>query len=450
MDGNHGIRNNNMLKRFVMKKYSFILIITMVLGTFLGCQEMDERRPAGGAWDSGALEGYEITPINGGAEIRYTIPNDPDILYIMAEYERDGQTYTEKASVHNNLLTIEGFHRVPRVKATLYKVNRQEQRSRPVEIEFEPLESLVDIATNSLTMVPGFGGVIASWENPQSTELGVRFMRQGANNEMDWDEMYFTTLEEERRAFRGFEPEQATFAIAFEDKWGNVSDTTFLTTTPFFETMIPKPYADFRASIPYDNTSNLPSGGRHMGMLWDNIVNTSGHGWLTQPGNSGLSMTIDMGQVAKLSRVVIHGYHANAVYGQANITQFELWGTDEIDFAKLTDRPYWLDETSVRIGAIHGVDNTTVLPERTFKDDWEYLGWHAIPRYDRMVPPDPQGQSNLAVNGTEYEIPIDAKPVRYLRLFVRERAGQMPPPADNYWSMGEITFYGDNTVVPED
>lgn len=436
---------------FVMKeKNSILLIITLILGTFWGCQEMEDRRPVGGSWESTALEGYEITPINGGAEIRYNIPNDPDILYVMAEYERDGRTYTEKASVHTNVLTIEGFHRVNRVKATLYKVNREEQRSKPVEVEFEPLESLIDIAANSLTMLPGFGGVVANWENPASTELGVRFMRKGFGGEMDRDEMYFTTLEKERRAFRGFEPEEATFAIAFEDKWGNVSDTTYLTTTPFFETLIPKPYVDFRANMPHDNTSSLPSGGRHIGMLWDNVVNTSAHGWLTNPGNSGLSMTIDIGEVVKLSRIVIHGYHLNSVYSQVNITQFELWGTDEIDFDQLSDRPYWLDETSVRIGAIHAVDNTTVLPDRTFKDDWEYLGWHAIPRYDRMVPPDPQAVLNLAANGAEYEMPIDARPVRYIRLFVREAAGIMPPPSNNYFSMGEITFYGDNTVSPQD
>ncbi len=448
MDGSRGLRINNMLKRFTMKKYSFILILTVGLGAFLGCKELDDRRPDGGDWNSAALEGYEITPINGGAEIRYNIPDDPNILYIMAEYERNGRIYTEKASVHTNLLTIEGFHRVDRVKATLYKVNRKEQRSDPVEIEFEPLESLIDIGVASLEMVPGFGGVVASWENPKSTELGVRFMKMAEDGKVDYDEMYFTTLEEERRAFRGFDPEESTFAISFEDKWGNVSDTSYLTVTPFFETMIPKPYADFRGNIPYDNTTNLS--GRTTATLWDGVVNTDRHGWLTNPSGSGLSMTFDMQQVAKLSRVVIHGYHINSVYGQVNITKFELWGTDDIDVARFSDRPYWLDETSVRNSAIHGVDNTTVLPDQTFKDDWVYLGWHEIPRYDRMVPPDPQGALDLAANGTEYELPIDAKPVRYIRLFVREIAGVMPPPSNNYFSMGEISFYGDNTVVAQD
>ena len=100
----------------------------------------------------------------------------------------------------------------------------------------------------------------------------------------------------------------------------------------------------------------------------------------------------------------------------------------------------------MRAGAILGVDPTTILPDETFKDDWEYLGWHAIPRYDKMVPVDNQAIINLAANGAEYEMPIDAKPVRYVRLFVRQVADLMPPPGNNYFSMGEITFYGDTTV----
>jgi len=426
-----------------MKKYSFIMVM-LALCTIYACKDV-EKEPDG-TWTPGAIEGYTVTPINGGATITYDIPNDADILYIMAEYERNGKIFTEKSSVHKNTLTIEGFDTMDKVPVTLYKVNRDEQRSEPLTLEFTPLESLVGIAQKSLKMEPGFGGIVAYWDNPENTELGVRLMVE-EDNELKTKEMYFSTIAKEQRSFRGFEAENATFAIAFEDKWGNVSDTTVFNTTPFFETVVEKPYKDFRASIPYDNTSNLS--GRDINVLWDNIVNTSRHGWLTNPGSSGLSITIDLQQVVKLSRIVIHGYHINSVYSQVNITQFEAWGSSTMDFDKLKDRPYWLDETLVRNDAIHGVDNTTVLPERTFEDDWEYLGWHAIPRYDRMVPPDNQAVLDLAANGTEYIIPLEAKPVRYVRLVVREVASAMPPPSNNYFSMGEITFYGDNTVPQE-
>lgn len=430
-----------------MKKYSFIFA-ALVLAS---CTDSDLKRPEGGAWNTGPLTGYAVTPINGGATISYDLPKDNDLLYVMAEYERNGKTFTEKSSIHKNKLTIEGFNTTNPVTAKLYKVNKLEQRSEPLEVQFQPLEGLVSLAENSLNMTPGFGGIIVSWDNPGMTELGVRMIvpDETRPGELLTREVYFSSSETERRAFRGFEPVESTVGVSFEDKWGNISDTTWLTTTPFFETMIAKPYADYRATIPLDNPTTLS--GRNMNTLWDNIVNTASHGWLTQPGaGNGLSMTIDLRQVAKLSRIVIHGYHLNSVYGQANITQFEVWGTDEIDFTKLSDRDYWLDETSLRNGAFRNdvankIDPLYPMPARTFKDDWQYLGYHAIPRYDRMVPPDPQGALNLAANGTEYEMPIDARPVRYLRIFVREIAGA-PPGQNNYWSGGEISAYGDNTV----
>ena len=426
-----------------MKKNMFFLIMAVLsICFFTACKKNGDLK----AWTPGPIEGYNVTPINGGAIITYNIPKDPDILYIMAEYTRNGKVFTEKSSVYKNSLTIEGFNTTDKVKVTLYKVNKQEQKSEPFVLEFLPLTSLVNIAKDSLQWQPGFGGIVASWSNPASTPLGVHVMYINADNELVTNEMYYTTLNKETRTFRGIEPVETKFAIAFEDKWGNISDTTWFTTTPFFETMIPKPYGDFRTNIPYDNLTSLAGATHTFSTLSDNIVNTSGHGWLSISGSSGLSITFDMKQVVKLSRIVIHGYHINSVYGQVNITAFETWGVRKFDYDKVADKPYWLDEFSVRIGAIHGVDNTTVLPPRTFKDDWEYLGYHAIPRYDRMVPPDNQAILNMSANGAEYIVPIDAKPVRYVRLFVREDVGISPPPSNNYFSMGEISFYGDNTV----
>ena len=422
---------------------NYILILIFALLTIFSCQRNVEEST--GIWNSGPIEGVSVTPINGGATITYNLPNDENLLYVMAEYERNGKMFTEKASVYKNSLTIEGFDTRENVKAKLYKVNKQGQRSESAEIEFTPLESLVSIAKNSLKLQPGFGGIIAAWQNPFTTELGVRFMVKDEDGKWVNEPMYFTAVADERHSFRGFDPKPVDVAISFEDKWGNSSDTVYYSTTPLFETLIAKPYVDYRASIPYDNTSNLTN--RTTATLWDNIVNTAAHGWLTAQGSSGLSITFDLKQVVKLSRIVIHGYHVNSPYTQVNIQQFEAWGTDKIDFAKLSNLPYWLDEFSVRAGAILSVNPTTELPAVTFKDDWQYLGWHKIPRYDLMVPPDNVAIANISANGTEYEMPIDAKPVRYVRIFVREVGNLMPPPSNNYFSMGEITFYGDNTVV---
>ncbi len=427
-----------------MKRIYYICLLALV-GILYTCEDaqMGPKDP-GVPWEMGPITEYSINPINGGAEITYTIPDNPDIMYVMAEYERNGKVFTEKSSVHTNMLTIEGFHRVDHVKATLYMVNRFEQRSKPLVVEFEPLESLIDITFRSLEWMPCFGGIITSWENPNANELGVRLMTydDSLHHDLVTREMYYTQIEEERHSFRGFDPTETLFGIAFEDKWGNISDTLQFTTTPFFETLIEKPYADYRSNIPWDNTSNLNTTSYNISKLWDNIVNTRYNGWLTQTGSSGLSITIDIKQRVKLSRIIHHFYHQNSPYGQVNITAMEIWGTDKIDYTKLSDRDYWLDSLSVATNHIKDVSPTYPIPEHTFKDDWQYLGYHEVPVYKTNAE-----IYALADSGAEYEMPIDAEPVRYIRIFVRSITLSMRE--DNYFSMGEITFYGDNTVPQE-
>lgn len=424
-----------------MKKYHLILASCLIWSCLTACEEKGNGDP--GPWEnSGALAEYTVTPINGGATISYVIPDDPGLLYIMAEFERNGATYTEKSSIYKNSLTIDGFNTTDPVKVTLYKVNKQGQKSSPKEVEFTPLESLLSITQRTLKFMTGFGGIIASWENPYCTELGFRLMIE--DNEtgkgLETVEMYYSDIAKDKHSFRGFEAKETTFALSIEDKWGNVSDTMLFKTTPFFESIVEKPYADYRAYIPYDNTTNLSS--RYpFTNLWDNIVNTSRNGWLTQSGSSGRSMTIDLKQKVKLSRIVTHGYHVNSILEQANITGYELWGTDKIDNDLLSDKAYWLDEISVREGAIKGVDPATILPDKTFKDDWEFLGECYYPDYRN----DAAAYAALSASGVELELSDKARPVRYIRMIVRQVILN-DVPASNYFSMGEITLYGDTTV----
>lgn len=418
-----------------MKNLTIFFASGLLFVSLLACQQ-ETKTPE--PWNAGPIEQYSITPINGGATISYAIPDDPDILYIMAEYVRNGKTYTEKSSVHKNTLTIEGFNSTEPVHATLYKVNKHEQLSAPLAIEFTPLESLVSIAKESLKLKATFGGIYATWSNPAATELGIRLManNKDKNDAMETQTVYFSSAEKGANAFRGFESEERRFAIAIEDKWGNSSDTVYLTTIPLFEKMIEKPYADFRSSIPYDNTSSL-SGSYPFWKLWDNQGYVARNGWLTKSGASGRSFTIDLQKVAKLSRIITHSYHTEP-YWQVNITGYELWGIDKIDYEKLKDKPYWLDEETVRKGGIPELDPLTELPEHTFKDDWQFLGLFFWPDYRKT----PQ-EAVFGAHGAEFELPDEAEPVRYLRFIVRQVV-MAEPAANNYFSMGEITLYGDD------
>ena len=433
-----------------MKKYSFAIVL-LILCSFLSCDNKDDGAKE---WDSDPIENYSITPIHGGAVITYTVPEDPELLYIMVEYERNGKIFTTKSSTYKNTITIEGFNTTKKVQVTLYKANQQEERSRPVVLEFQPLDSPVSLAAKSLDFQTGFGGITVSWENISTTEFGVRLMVEDEDGELVTEEMYFSALPRENRAFRGFENKLTKFALSFEDKWGNISDTTYYVTTPFFEIQIPKPYADARPLIPHDNITDYSSA-YPFSATWNGVVGTLSEGWFTTSGSYGISMTWDMKQVAKLSRMILHprGNGAGHIYWQCNILDFEIWGTDKIDPTKLppADKDYWLDEFSVRNG-VYLIGNSATnpaipinhpLPAGTFKDDWQYLGRHQVTRLTDQAAMDQQN-----IDGHPFDLPIDALPVRYIRLYARAIDAASPPTA-NYIAIGEITFFGDNTV-PQD
>src|SRR5690606_22278233 len=114
-----GLNNCNSISS--MKRYHLIMTVVVLVAT-VSCREFADG--PNGVWSSGPIENYEVTPINGGAKITYTIPRDPELLYVMAEYERNGAIFTEKSSVYKNSLTIEGYDTTGKVKASLYKVNK--------------------------------------------------------------------------------------------------------------------------------------------------------------------------------------------------------------------------------------------------------------------------------------------------------------------------------------
>ena len=136
---------------------------------------------------------YTVTPIHGGAVITYDIPKDKDILYVMAEYLRNGKTFTERSSVFKNTISVQGFNTSDPVSVTLYSVNEKETKSDPLHLDFVPLESPVSLTHKSVNIIPTFGGILVSWENISKTEMGVRLMVDSLGLMIEKD-MYFSSL----------------------------------------------------------------------------------------------------------------------------------------------------------------------------------------------------------------------------------------------------------------
>lgn len=377
-----------------------------------------------------AITDYEVTPINGGGIITYAVPNDPNILCVTAEYVRNGEPYAERSSYFKNSIRIEGFRTSEPVTVKLYTENHNEDRSDPLIIEFTPLKALVDVTTESLHFITTFGGVVLSWENLLNTELNVRLLAF-IDGKLERDEIYFSSLSNDRRSYRGFEAIETTFAVIIGDKWKNISDTVYYKTTPIFEMEVPKPWGDMRAYVKGDNLTEY--GASHaFPKFYDGVIGGGSVGYLNQAGSEGNSFTFDMKDVYKLSRFKfwpsLRAGIVSDVYHNVNITEFEMWGSSVLDTGKPDG--YWADNEN---------------PTGTFKEDWEYIGYFARERLDLQGANDSEIWQRGAVDGDEYELPLELRPVRYIRFFARATADGKPVP-NNYWQLGELSFFGTNII----
>lgn len=220
------------------------------LTTMSGCS--GDEGPAGP--EPPVIEDYVITPINGGGIATYSIPDSEEVMYVMAEYERNGKKCVERSSVYSNTIRMEGFATTDPVTVAFYTVSRNGVRSEPVVKTFESLTAPLYLVRQTLSMVTDFGGVSVFWENRFNTEVGVAFLVKDENGEFRDNEYRFSRLEEVKETFRGFEAEEATFGACLIDNWGNTSDTLELTTTPYYETMSKKPFS--RVRLPGDVVSD--------------------------------------------------------------------------------------------------------------------------------------------------------------------------------------------------
>ena len=406
------------------KIYTFLLLFSTIISA---CTADSDKSTLG---KPEAITDYEVTPIYGGAIISYAIPKDRNIQCITAEYIRNGDPYIERSSYYKNSVQIEGFRTTDPITVKLFTENINGERSDPLTVQFIPLKGVVDVTKESINFSTTFGGVVLDWENVTNTELNIHLLAF-IDGELKEDEMYFSSASKDKRPFRGFESVETTFAVVVGDKWKNISDTAFYTSTPLFEMEIPKPWVDMRTYVKGDNlTENRAS--YAFTKFYDGLIGGGSLGYLNVSGSEGGSFTFDLKEVFKLSRFKfwpsLRADRVGDVYGNVNIVEFEMWGSTVLDSYKPNE--YWADNED---------------PTGTFKEDWVYLGYFARERLDLLGATDDEIWQRGAVDGDEFELPTELEPVRYIRFFPRATSEGSPIP-NNYWQLGELSFFGSNEI----
>jgi hypothetical protein len=341
--------------------------------------------------DKVAVTGIESTP--GGAIISYTLPNNANLLYVLARYTEKDIQREFKASFYTNRLEIMGLSREEDYEVELVAVSRSEISSEPVIAVIRPLTPPVMGVWETMKGVATFGGIEFSYENPSKASVAVGILTTDEEGKFYEHDTYYSSQPAPKFSVRGFEPEEREFRVYVKDNWGNSSDTVSFTVTPVGETELDKSL--FR-EMKLKGDSNSDVWGGQMRFIWDGRAFGDNEGdWGLHTGNAAtgvpMYVTFDLGVEATLSRFklwcIMDDKH---MYNDCTPRNYEVWG--RLEKVEVNDDgeffPHWF-----KMGEIENI-KPSGLPAGSLTDD------------DRAA----------ARAGDEYIFEYEAFTARYIRI----------------------------------
>ena len=396
----------------MMRKIGLLFGLLLVL--LAGCKEDNLHVPYG--TDDGKAPGtvkvLSYTPFAGGAEIKFQSPGDEDLMYIVARYKiASGKEMESKVSAYSGSLKVEGFGNTDEQQVTLYAVDRMENRGEAVTYKIRPLTPSYIEAYKTLRMHETFGGLAVALQNPSADDLTIEVLTEDAPDQWSTAHTQYTAAKKVEFAVRGYEPQDRKFGVTIRDRWGNSTDTVYTEVVPLEEHELDK--KKFREVI-LNNDTPMNAWGHSMSNIWN-----GSHRWgdssdmahSPQTGSEKMPIwfTFDLGVTAKLSRYMYwQRQEENELYKHGNMKEWEVWGR--------ADKP-------------------------DISGSWD--GWTLLTRCESKKPSGlPLGQiSNedieYAKAGEEFEFPMDAPAVRYIRIKALSTFA-----GTSFIHLTEVTFYG--------
>lgn len=345
----------------------------------------------------------------GGAKITYTLSNDPDLLYVVAEFEsQKGTIRNVKATSYENNLTIDGFGDTLTYKVKLYSVDKSENRSLPVLIDVTPLSPPVQEAFKSLVVEPDFGGINSAFINLSEANLEIHVLTKDSLGDWISVENYYTKNKAGNYSTRGFDAEETQFGIFISDRWNNRSDTAKYALIPLFEQKVDKSKFTIY-KLPTDNPGQHMSVAYSIDKIWDEkLTDPCYH---SKPGSGKPQwFTFDMGSQVQLSRFKMWSRPSATAYFYASgaIQKYEVWGCSSTPAADGS----WIGWTKL-------------MDCESFKPSGLPIG--TLSNDDILY-------SNA---GEDFTFPRGTPIVRYLRIKSIETWGRV-----DYVYIGEMSFWG--------
>lgn len=360
----------------------------MPLLFFISCSEKQLEPISASLGKPGVVTEVAVESIAGGAVISYRIPDSEDILAVKGVYKLgNGKEYEVTSSFYENKLLIQGYNDMQEHDVVLYAVNRAQELSDPVGVKIRPLESSLSKTAKTMSIISDFGGAQYNWRNKDKFPLTFEFLAEDSLGLMRAMRIITSQSDTSRQSIRGYDPKPMRFAVLIRDNYGNFSDTIYppeKVLTPMFEEKLPKnkmKILSLSSDASFTNWEGMDS------YLIDDDVNTFGHS-----ANSSLpaAFTIDLGQVAKLSRVVMfQRKYSDSYYNWGNPKTFTVYGCDKTP----SQSGDWSEWTKI-------MDCTVVKPSGS-----------------------PQGtvtdeDMTAAIEGHEFTFDLAQTPLRYIRIVV--------------------------------
>jgi hypothetical protein len=336
------------------------------------------------------------------------LPDDEDLLYVKAVYYRkEGIRSEAKATIYKNTLLVEGFGDTQPREVNLIAVDRSRNESPAVTQTFTPLEPDIVHIGQTLELQAGYGGIRASWDNPNEREISVVVLQKDETNEYLPFEAFYSATKVGKGVRYGMDTIPGDYAVYARDVWDNRSEIKYYDELkPLFEDKF-----DRRLFVAVHLPGDGPDfpGGWPMEGLWNGYPGNEGYSSLAGTGTWPQSITIDLGVIGKISRIRLFQRGAPYIFDGGNIRNFELWGCS-----------YPID----------------------MKGDWgswtKLMTGESIKPSGLPVGENTAGDIAVATEGEDF-FNENLLPVRYIRLRVTRTWNSI----DNF-QCSEIEVYGDN------
>jgi hypothetical protein len=450
-----------------MKRRIFFNSYLCTVGLLLLCncvKVKDWQDPADGV-PPGTVSEVNVENLNGGAIIKYRLPEDTDLMGVKAVYSFDENDERREvyASAFRDSIVLDGYIDTNEHTVELFVVDNSGNLSLPVSVKIQPKTPPIELIRQSLKITPSFGGVYTNWENPLSKSIDITLYTIDSIGDRVLHDRYYSTAVDGKYAFRDLEIKEQPIHIELRDRWDHYATPLDTVIEPLFERQIPgrdelgndiwylygwedntnlyrgDAVKQLNANSPFrvihDGVVYVDGGDRWWGMdvtMMQRYIATGSTSYIYP-----VYFTIDMGKRSAYSRFTYWARARNPVYSSWNWYEFTVWGTDnpkpvtEVgDGSQLDNLKYWTNWAE-----IEGTD--------AWKNDWVKLA-DCVIQFPSGTPNNVNSVTSaediaFVANGFSFDIDPDktSYPCRYLRFELKKSNN-----GANYIQMSELGFWG--------